>query len=173
MDPENAIASSLQRLGIPQELWQEYLTRQLLLLPSWMRYIRWLEEHPDYHAQSTHPIDTTQYLAVRMFYEVEFSQIMCQQEWGIDGTVPSLTGYWNERQKGYDALVSRGSNSVDKRKQQICRDAWRFFHLAQFLELSPIDVLDLSFGDAQTLLQWLDDFPLDQHSLVWLEAYGK
>ena len=45
------------------------------------------------------------------------------------------------------------------------------FHLAQFLELSPIEVHDLSPADAQTLLHWLDDFPSDQHSPVWLEAY--
>ena len=170
LDPEDTIASSLQHLGIPQEQWREYLARQLSLSPGWMRYFRWLEEHPDYHVQPTHPVDTTQYLAVRMFFEVELTQIMCQQEWGIDGTVPALTTYWNHRLKEYPAHVEQGSYPVDKRTQHICRDAWRFFHLAQFLELSPIDVFDLSCGDVQTILQWLDDFPLDQHHLVWFEV---
>jgi len=30
---------------------------------------------------------------------------------------------------------------------------------------------DLSFSDAQTLLHWVNDFPADLHSIVWLEAY--
>lgn len=170
-DPESAIASSLQHLGIPQEQWSDYLARQLSLLPGWTRYIRWLGEHPDYYAQHKHPIDTTQYLAVRLFYEVELTQIACEQEWGIDGTVSALTAYWNERPEEYPTCMGEGSHSVDHVKQQICRDAWRLFHLAQFLELSPIGVHDLSLTDAQTLLQWLDDFPADQHSPVWLEAY--
>ncbi len=168
IDPEDTIAASLNHLGISQEQWREYLACHLSLSPGWMQYSRWLGAHPDYHAQSKHPIDSIQYLAVRMFYEMELTQIICQQEWGIDATVPSLMAYWNDRLK---ALVSKESYSTNMRKQQICRDAWRFFHLAQFLELSPIDVLDLSCDDAQTLLKWIDDFPLVRHGLVWLEAY--
>ena len=45
------------------------------------------------------------------------------------------------------------------------------FHLAQFLELSPIEVHDLSISDAKTLLDWLDAFPSDRHGPVWLEGY--
>ncbi|SVC09559.1 uncharacterized protein METZ01_LOCUS262413, partial [marine metagenome] len=101
--PEDAICSSLNQLEIPQEQWKDYLSRQLSLLPGWTRYIRWLGEHPiygehpTYHAQHKHPIDTTEYLAVRLFYEVELTNIQCQQEWGIDGTVSTLTAYWNDR----------------------------------------------------------------------------
>ncbi len=170
-DPESAISSSLRYLGIPQEQWSDYLSRQLSLLPGWTRYIRWLGEHPDYHAQRRHPIDTTQYLAVRLFYEVELTHIACQQEWGIDGTVSALTGYWHNRPEEYNARVGLGWHSVDQMKHRMCQDAWQLFHLAQFLELSPIDVHDLSLTDAQTLLKWLNDFPSDRHSPVWLEAY--
>jgi hypothetical protein len=52
-----------------------------------------------------------------------------------------------------------------------CKHAWRLFHLAQFLELSPREVRNLSLTDAQMLLQWLDHFPADQHGRVWIEAY--
>ena len=170
-DPEDAIASHLQQLGIPRDQWSDYLSRQLSLLPGWTRYIRWLGEHPDYHAQRTHPIDTTQYLAVRLFYEVELTQLACQQEWGIDGTVSALTAYWNDRPEEYHSHLGEGAHSVDEIKQRKCRDGWRLFHIAQFLELSPIEVHDLSPSEAQTVLDWLDDFPADQHSPVWLEAY--
>ena len=86
-DPEDSIAGCLNRLGIPQAQWKAYLSRELSQLPGWTRYIRWLGEHPLYHAQRKHPIDTRQYLAVRLFYEVELTQVVCQREWNIDGTV--------------------------------------------------------------------------------------
>ncbi len=170
-DPEGAIVSCLQHLEIPQDQWRDYLSRQLSLLPGWTRYIRWLGEHPAYHAQEKHPIDTTQYLAVRLFYEVELTRIRCQDEWGIGGTVSALTAYWMDRPEEYRNQIGEGWHVVDQRKLMICRDAWRLFHLAQFLELSPIAIHDLSLEDAQTMLQWLDHFPPDQHSPVWLEAY--
>ena len=169
--PEDAIWTSLHQLEVPQEQWEDYLSRQLSSLPGWTRYIRWLGEHPTYHAQQKHPIDTTQYLAVRLFYEVELTNIKCQQEWGIDGTVSALTAYWNDRPEEYNQQIGHGGQSGDPARQMQCKHAWRLFHLAQFLELSPGEVHDLSLTDAQTLLQWLDHFPADQHGRVWIEAY--
>ena len=169
--PEDAIRSCLDQLEIPQEQWKDYLSRQLSLLPGWTRYIRWLGEHPTYHAQHKHPIDTTQYLAVRLFYEMELTHIQCQREWGIDGTISALTAYWNDRSEEYHQQIGHGGQPEDPTKQMICRQAWRLFHLAQFLELSPKEVRDLSLTDAQMLLQWLDLFPTDQHGRIWIEAY--
>ncbi len=170
-EPEAAIVSNLHRLGIPQDQWKDYLSRQLSLLPGWTRYIRWLGEHPVYHAQQKHPIDTTQYLAVRLFYEAELTHVACQREWGIDGTLSSLITYWQDRPEEYESVAEGGVHNVDPKTQAICRDAWRLFHLAQFLELSPMELHDLTSSDAQTLLNWLDDFHDDRHSPVWLEAY--
>ena len=168
--PEDVIRSSLRQLEIPEERWKEYLSRQLSSLPGWTRYIRWLGEHPTYHAQQKHPIDTTQYLAVRLFYEVELTGLKCRQEWGIEGTVSSLTSYWSIRSGEYLERMGRGGQTGDPR-QRVCRDAWRLFHLAQFLELSPQEVRGLSLDHAGMLLQWLDQFPADQHGRVWIEAY--
>ena len=170
-NPEDAIHSSLRQLEIPQEQWKDYLSRQLSLLPGWTRYVRWLGEHPTYHAQQKHPIDTTQYLAVRLFYELELTNIQCQHEWGIDGTLSALTVYWNDRSEAYHQQIGHGRQSGDPIKQMKCQHAWRLFHLAQFLELSPKDVHNLSLKDSQMLLQWLDQFPADQHGRVWIEAY--
>lgn len=169
--PEDAILACLHRLEIPREQWKDYLSRQLSSLPGWTRYIRWLGEHPTYHAQREHPIDTTQYLAVRLFYEVELSRIKCQEEWGIDGTVSALTAYWNDRPEEYHQRTGHGEPSGNSTKEMTCRHAWRLFHLAQFLELSPGDVRDLPLADARRLLQWLDEFPADRHGRVWIEAY--
>ena len=170
-EPEDAMASSLHRLGVPEEQWSDYLARQLSQLPGWSRYVRWLETNPAYHAQSKHPIDAVQYLAVRLFYEAELTQSACEREWGIDGTVPALIAYWRERPGEYENRMGEGAHPVDATTQAVCRDAWRLFHLAQVLELSPIEISDLSAGDARTLLGWLDAFPSDRHGPVWLEAY--
>ena len=168
--PEDAIALSLQRLGIPEQRWADYLSRQLAQLPGWAGFIRWLGENPGYSGQKRHPVDPLQYLAVRLFYEVELVETFCRQEWRIDGTLPALVSYWESRPAEYEQRVDRVSHSADPHTQAVCDDAWRLFHLAQFLELSPGDVEELSSTDTQTLLEWLDALPTDEHGPVWLDA---
>ena len=45
--PEAAITMALQRLEVPEDRWEEYLSRQLAQLPGWAGLIRWLGENPD------------------------------------------------------------------------------------------------------------------------------
>jgi uncharacterized protein YbcC (UPF0753/DUF2309 family) len=168
--PEEAIAFSLHQLGVPEQRRAAYLSRQLAQLPGWAGFIRWLDENPDYPAQKKHPIDPVQYLAVRLFYEVELVRTLCRREWGIEGTLCDLVSYWEKHREEYEKLVGRNSGLVDRYTQTICKDGWRLFHLAQFLELSLRDVEQLPSSDAQRLLGWLDDFPADQHGPVWLDA---
>ena len=140
-------------------------------LPGWTRFVRWLETNPESHAQRKHPIDVLQYLAVRVLYEAELTQVACRREWGIDGTVTALTVYWKEHPEEYEKRMGYGAHAAAPATQAICRDAWRLFHLAQVLEWSQIEMMDLSQDDARTLLGWLDAFPPDRHGPVWLEAY--
>ncbi len=170
-EPEDTIVFLLRHLGIPQSRWKEYLSRLLAQLPGWTGLIRWLGENPAYHAQHMHPIDPIQYLAVRLFYEVELGQVECWRYWGIDGTLPDLVAYWQNRPDEYEQLNGPNSPAPDHHTQGVCRDAWCLFHLAQFLELSPIEVQDLSPDTLKTLLNWIESFPSDQHGPVWLEAY--
>ena len=53
----------------------------------------------------------------------------------------------------------------------LSRNAWRLFHLAQFLGLSAGEVSALSVYDTDRLLQVLDSFPSSVHGPVWLQAY--
>jgi hypothetical protein len=168
--PEDAIALSLQGLGIPEQRWADYLSRQLAQLPGWAGFIRWLGENPGYSAQKRHPVGPLQYLAVRLFYEVELVETFCRQKWGIDGTLPALVSYWERRPDEYEQRVDRVSHSADPHTQAVCNDAWRLFHLAQFLELSPGDVQELSSTDTRTLLEWLDALPTEEQGPVWLDA---
>jgi len=168
--PEDAITFSLQRLGIPRERWTDYLSRQLAQLPGWAGFIRWLGENPDYPAQAKHPIDPVQYLAARLFYEAELVQAFCRDTWGIEGTLPALCSYWEHHQDEYNQLVRQEPQVPDRQGQTVDTDGWRLFHLAQFLELTPEDIETCPPSDIETLLQWLDIFPGEQHGPVWLEA---
>ena len=168
--PEDAIAVSLTRLDIPEERWTDYLSRLLAQLPGWAGFIRWRSENPDYHAQKDHPIDPVQYLAVRLFYEVELVDTLCRREWGIDGTRSDLVSHWQQHLDQYQALVGRDADPPDRNLAAACHDAWRLFQLARHLELTPDDLQRLPDSDIRTLLEWLDALPADEHGAVWLEA---
>jgi hypothetical protein len=92
--PEDAVIQSLRSMGIPEKVWTEYLALHLAALPGWAGIIGWRETHPIYEMQQHHPIDLTQYLAVRLFYEVELAFSLCREEWDIEGTVPALSTYF-------------------------------------------------------------------------------
>jgi len=169
--PEDVIVWCLRCLDIPEKQWRGYLSRMLSQLPGWTRYIRWLGEHPAYSAQRKHPIDTRQYLAVRLFYELELCQMVCEREWRVDGRVSILKSYWEERIEDYEVRMGKSAHTGGSLTQAICQDAWRLFHLAQFLEWSPTEMHDLSLADSRMLLGWIDGFPTDRHGPVWLEAY--
>ncbi|MGH7215603.1 MAG: DUF2309 domain-containing protein, partial [Nitrospiraceae bacterium] len=53
----------------------------------------------------------------------------------------------------------------------VCRNAWRLFHLAQFLGLSPAEIHALSVSDTDRLMAMLDGFPSSAHGPVWQRAY--
>jgi uncharacterized protein YbcC (UPF0753/DUF2309 family) len=101
--PEDAVIQSLRTLGVPERYWTEYLTLHLAALPGWAGMIGWRETHPIYEMQQHHPVDLTQYLAVRLFYEVELVFTLCREEWDIEGTVPALTAYFLARPGEYVA----------------------------------------------------------------------
>ncbi|NOU10087.1 MAG: DUF2309 domain-containing protein [Nitrospira sp.] len=166
--PEDALASSLHRLQVPDQQREEYLRRHLTRLPGWVGYIRWRAKNPDYPEQGRHPIDPLEYLAVRLLYEAELAEKVCQSELRINPTLPDLL----ERARSRD-LEGIDSHAHDAHTETVCRDVWRLFHLAQFLEVRPEELQHLSSADARSLLSWLDRFPSDALRPVWHEAYEK
>ncbi|MFQ5992241.1 MAG: DUF2309 domain-containing protein [Nitrospiraceae bacterium] len=169
--PEDAIDLQLRRLGIPEDQWTRYLSRHLAHLPGWAGFIKWRVENPEYPGQQKYPINATEYLAVRLFYEGEFVQAICQRIWQTEGTLPAIRAYLQEHPEADQTGTGNHHGSVDLNTQRVCRQAWRLFHLAQFLELSPTEVQGLSEQNVQRLLDLLDRFPQDTHGPVWLEAY--
>ncbi|HIA14127.1 MAG TPA: DUF2309 domain-containing protein, partial [Nitrospirales bacterium] len=166
--PEDAIINSLDRLGIQEEQWSEYLTRHIAQLPGWTGLIRWRGENPEYVPQTRYPITLVQYLAVRLFYEFEIVQVVCRREIGCEGTSQALAA---QMQHNAQNNIGKDDHHIDRNMALVCRDAWRFVHLAQLLGFSDDHVQSMSLQDARTLLQWLNDFPPERHGPVWLSAY--
>ena len=164
--PEDTLASSLHRLQVPDQERKDYLRRHLGQLPGWAGYIRWRAKNPNYPEQGRHPIDPLEYLSVRLFYEAELAEKVCRSTLNINPALPDLL----ERARSHD-LENGDSHAHDVYTETVCRDAWRLFHLAQFLELRPEDLQHLTPADARSLLAWLDRFPSDALRPLWHEAY--
>ena len=157
--PEDAVALGLERLQVPPERWSEYEARMIAHLPGWTGFVRWRSENPQYPGQHEHPVDLVQYLAARLFYEVELVDAVCRREFGIAGTLPALRERL-ERQAG-DVLPAADERAL----------AGRLYALARRLEVTPEQLRELTPEGARTLLGWVDQFPADRHGPVWLEAY--
>lgn len=161
-DPEKAIHSFLEHLGIPVSRWPDYLTRVLAQLPGWTGLIRWRGFNPDDPIQKAAPIDIVQYLAVRLFYERELVAVHAQRSLNCEGTLSALAS----------EFASNDSNGTAKTNDPgLSKDAWRLFHLAQLLNIQPESLAGLNVESAQLMLSWLDAFPEEKQLPVWLEAY--
>lgn len=168
--PEDALAASLHRLQVSDQQREDYLRRHLGQLPGWAGFIRWREKNPDYPEQGRHPIDPLEYLSVRVFYEAELAEKVCRSTLSINPALPDLL----ERARSHDLEdVDSHAHAHDAYTETVCRDVWRLFHMAQFLEFRPEDLQHLPPADARSLLSWLDRFPSDALRPVWHEAYEK
>lgn len=66
-DPAAAILICLNKLDIPLEDYQAFVTQTLGFLPGWAGYVKWLSEwNLNDHLKNKLPIDLSQYLAVRL-----------------------------------------------------------------------------------------------------------
>ena len=157
--PEEAIAHGLDRLEIPPDRWGEYQARMLAQLPGWAGFIRWRSENPQYPGQRDHPVDLVEYLAVRVFYEVELVAAACRRDLGVPGTLSGVRAYALEHAR------------ADGAEDQHTSAAVRLYLLAVRLGMTPWQVRSLTSDGARTLLHWLDRFPEDRHGPVWLTAY--
>ena len=169
-EPEDNIHLGLSRLGIPESRWQEYLSRMMAQLPGWVGFIRWRAENSSYPAQAKHAIDPLQYLAVRMFYEVEFVQSACRRRWGIDGNLPEIRSQLDRDANALENATHADAGTHGDDPNIVSNHRWRLFHLAQFLNFSPEDVSEFDGDTVDTLLSWLDQFPAEEHGAIWIDA---
>lgn len=99
--PEDAVLESLEVLGIPESLRQDYLALQLTALPGWAGFIKWRAEQQNYPWQQAYPISLVKFLAVRLWYVRELVRMTCRQELGIEGTFRAITAYMQDHSEAY------------------------------------------------------------------------
>ncbi len=64
--PEGIIACVMQQLGIPEEQWIDYFTRELSRLHGWVGFIRWRSSARRYYWADQYPADLVDFMAIRL-----------------------------------------------------------------------------------------------------------
>ncbi|MGQ0810149.1 MAG: DUF2309 domain-containing protein [Nitrospiraceae bacterium] len=129
--PEDALLDSLDALGIPADLRQDYLSLQLTALPGWAGFIKWREEERDYPWQQTYPADLLKFLAIRLWYARELVGKACREELGIEGRYDAVIAfmrnspeeYYLRRQRVAGRLPALYAEEVDRLRHQK-RNGW-------------------------------------------------
>jgi len=66
--PEGVIAHVMNILGIPEDRWVHYFTRELAQLHGWTGFIRWRWNAKNYYWSKTHPADLIDLVAIRLTF---------------------------------------------------------------------------------------------------------
>ena len=66
--PEGVIAHVMNALGIPEDRWVHYFTRELAQLHGWTGFIRWRWNTKNYYWSKTHPADLIDLVAIRLTF---------------------------------------------------------------------------------------------------------
>ncbi|MGR6036226.1 MAG: DUF2309 domain-containing protein [Candidatus Nitrosoglobus sp.] len=64
--PEDVIANVMQTLGVAEEYWTAYFTRELARLHGWAGFIRWRSSAKHYYWNEHYPADLVDLMAVRL-----------------------------------------------------------------------------------------------------------
>jgi uncharacterized protein YbcC (UPF0753/DUF2309 family) len=66
--PEGVISHVMKTLGIPEDRWVQYFTRELAQLHGWTGFIRWRWNAKNYYWSKTHPADLIDLVAIRLTF---------------------------------------------------------------------------------------------------------
>jgi len=72
--PEGVIAYVMRTLGVPEQYWTSYFTRELAHLHGWAGFIRWRATAKHYHWSQLYPGDLVDFMAVRMVLALALMQ---------------------------------------------------------------------------------------------------
>ena len=188
--PEDALLESLNALGIPAELRQDYLSLQLTALPGWAGFIKWRAEERDYPWQQAYPVGLVKFLAIRLWYARELVQQACREELGIEGRYDAVTAYlrtqpeeyYLRRQRVAGCLPALYAEEVDRLAHQK-GDGWKTLLARYRAEVVPRQEAAARRGAAKKLLalarsldidkaQLIDGAPADLKQIVeWIDAF--
>ena len=188
--PEDALLNSLDALGIPTDLRQDYLSLQLTALPGWAGFIKWREEERDYPWQQTYPAGLLKFLAIRLWYARELVQKTCHEELGIDSRYDDVIAYMRNspeeyylrRQRVAGRLPALYAEEVDRLRHQK-RNGWSNVLEQYKTEVVPRQQAAARRDMAKRLLALAESFginplvPADAPSndlrqlIEWMEAF--
>ncbi len=188
--PEDALLESLDALGIPSELRQDYLSLQLTALPGWAGFIKWRGEERDYPWQRACPASLLKFLAIRLWYAQALVRQTCRDHLGIEGRYDAVTAYMQSRPEEYylrrqrvagrlPALYAEEVDRLAHRKG----NAWKAVLERYCTEVVPCQEAAARRGAARKLIalarsleidatQLTESTPADLKQLVeWMEAF--
>jgi len=86
--PEGVIAHVMHTLGIPEERWVHYFTRELAQLHGWTGFIRWRWNSKNYYWSKRYPADLIDLLAVRLTFALALLSERGQHD--VASTAPAI-----------------------------------------------------------------------------------
>jgi uncharacterized protein len=171
--PEDALLESLDSLGIPSGLRQDYLSLQLTALPGWAGFIKWRGEERDYPWQQAYPAGLVKFLAIRLWYARELVQKACHEELGIDGRYEAVTAfmrrhpeeYYLRRQRVAGRLPALYAEEVDRLAHQR-GNGWKAVLERYEIEVVPRQAEAARRGTARTLSALAGTLGIDSERLM-------
>ncbi|HEY7130162.1 MAG TPA: DUF2309 domain-containing protein [Nitrospira sp.] len=188
--PEDALLDSLDALGIPSDLRQDYLSLQLTALPGWAGFIKWRGEERDYPWQQAYPAGLVKFLAVRLWYARELVQKACREHLGIEGRYEAVIAYMRSHREEYylrrqrvaGRLPALYAEEVDRLAHQK-GTGWKAVLNRYEIEVVPRQAAAARRAAARTLLALAQSLDIDRNLLVqtapetlktlveWVEAF--
>lgn len=193
--PEGVIAHVMQVLGIPEQHWVGYFTRELARLHGWAGFIRWRSTAKRYYWSQRYPGDLVDFIAVRLtlalallnehgrrrmvctagdlaeFIEMRPREAYLRHELFNRQVLPTMAHRVDDAvARGRQAEIEQvfGDYVADKRVHQATRQALRLGVLAD--RAGATRALGQLSSDAMgLLLDTLADFE-GQEGMVWLRA---
>ena len=95
-DPVDIIIAELQRLGLKQEKWRDYLEVMALELPGWSAMFLWHHLNPEHPDLPHKEVEMADYLAVRLILEHVFAQRLCAEYWAEGADLDVLIHYFHQ-----------------------------------------------------------------------------
>ncbi|MFO0698234.1 MAG: DUF2309 domain-containing protein [Nitrospira sp.] len=188
--PEDALLESLDVLGIPTDLLQDYLSLQLTALPGWAGFIKWRSEARDYPWQLSNPVSLVKFLAIRLWYARELVQAACDDHLGIRGRFEDITTYMHDHAEEYylrrqriaghlPALYAEEVDRLARRKGQ----SWKSVLTHYRTDVVPRQQAAVRRGAARRLLALAQSLGITNRQLIegpaddfkeaieWIEAF--
>ncbi len=92
--PEGVISYVMHELGVPEDDWMAWFTRELTRLHGWSGFIRWRSTAKHYYWGRRYPADLVDYLAVRLVLGLALLREHAQRR-RLPGTVGELRDFVN------------------------------------------------------------------------------